>query len=248
MTHATRPLTRLFAAASLAAVATPVVLGAAAAPTPVLKPYTARYAVSYRGVSGGEIQTSIRPGQTPGQYLYQTRAYPNLFGRIAVSPQARENSTMQVSATGVRPLVFHFDDGSSNSQKDVRLDYDWAQGRVTGIADGKPVALDVQPGTQDTASVQAALMLDLLAGRKPQGYPIITGSKLRQYRYWHEGRQQVMTPYGQVEAEVWASQRDGSNRVSKTWHAPSLGYLPVQAIQYRNGNPEVQMKLVKLER
>jgi len=36
--------------------------------------------------------------------------------------------------------------------------------------------------------------------------------------------------------------------VSKMWHAPSLGYIPVQAIQYRKGNPEVQMKLVRLER
>jgi hypothetical protein len=242
-------MTRLFAAAALAtAVAAPAAAATATAAAPVLKPYTARYAVSYRGVSGGEIQTSIRPGDTPGQYLYQTRAFPNLFGRVAVSPQARENSTMQVSTTGVRPLAFNFDDGSSSGKKDVRLDYDWQQGKVTGVADGKPVALDVMPGTQDTASVQAALMLDLLAGRKPQGYPIVTGNKLRQYRYWHEGRQQVMTPYGQVEAEVWASQRDGSNRVSRTWHAPSLGYVPVQAIQYRNGNPEVQLKLVKLER
>ncbi len=92
------------------------------------------------------------------------------------------------------------------------------------------------------------MILELLAGRKPQSFKIITGGKLREYRYWPEGTQQVMTPYGQVEAEVWASQRTGSNRVTKTWHAPSLGYVPVQAIQYRKGNPEVQMKLVRLQR
>ena len=97
-----------------------------------------------------------------------------------------------------------------------------------------------------TADGQAAMILELLAGRKPQGFKIITGGKLREYRYWPEGTQQVMTPYGQVEAEVWASQRTGSNRVTKTWHAESLGYVPVQAIQYRKGKPEVQMKLVKL--
>ena len=57
-----------------------------------------------------------------------------------------------------------------------------------------------------------------------------------------------MTPYGQVQAQVWANQRQGSNRVTKTWHAASLGYVPVQAIQYRKGNPEVQLKLVKLHR
>jgi hypothetical protein len=87
-----------------------------------------------------------------------------------------------------------------------------------------------------------------LAGQKPQSFRIITGGKQREYRYWLEGTQQVMTPFGQVQAEVWANARDGSNRVSRVWHAPSLGFVPVQAIQYRKGNPEVQMKLVRLDR
>jgi hypothetical protein len=213
-----------------------------------LQPYTARYQVSYRGLGGGEIESSFRRGSQPGLWQYETRAHPNLFGRIAVSSQAHELSSMQVEAGSVRPLSFSFDDGSADKQKDVRLAYDWTAGRVTGSAGGKPVDIELVPGVQDTASVQAAMIQERLAGRKPQSFKIVTSGKLREYRYWMEGTQQVMTPFGQVEAEVWANSREGSTRVSKVWHAPSLGYLPVQAIQYRKGNPEVQMKLVKLER
>ena len=215
---------------------------------PGLQPYTARYHVSYRGLSGGEIESSFHPGQQPGLWQYETRVFPNLFGRIAVSSEARELSTMQVSANGVRPLSFSFNDGANDRQKDVKLTYDWAAGKLTGTAEGKPVAFELEPGMQDTASVQAAMIQERLAGRKPQSFKIVTGGKLREYRYWLEGTQQVMTPFGQIEAEVWANQRDGSTRVSKVWHAPSLGYVPVQAIQYRKGNPEVQMKLVRLDR
>ena len=221
---------------------------AVAAPEPTLQPYTARYHVSYRGLSGGEIEASFRRGNGRDLWQYETRAYPNLFGRIAVSPQARETSTMLVTPDGTRPLAFDFNDGSSSTAKDVRLNYDWRGGTVTGTAEGKPVTLSLVPGTQDTASVQAAMIQERLAGRKPQGFRIITGGKARDYRYWLEGTQQVMTPYGQVDAEVWVNQREGSTRQSKVWHAPSLGYIPVQAIQYRKGNPEVQMKMVKLER
>lgn len=242
-------LTRPLATAALAG----LVLAASAslsyaAPGPTLQPYTARYQVSYRGLSGGEIEASFRRGNARDLWQYETRAYPNLFGRIAVSPQARETSTMLVTPEGAKPMSFDFNDGSSSAAKDVRLNYDWGGGKVTGTAEGKPVALPLVPGTQDTASVQAAMIQERLAGRKPQSFKIITGGKLREYRYWLEGTQQVMTPYGQVEAEVWANQREGSTRMSKVWHAPSLGYIPVQAIQYRKGNPEVQMKLVKLER
>ena len=111
-----------------------------------------------------------------------------------------------------------------------------------------PFDLAVQPGTQDTASVQAAMIIELLAGRSPAGFPILTGRLLREYRYWYEGKASVMTPFGQFEAVVWANQRDGSTRVTKVWHAPALGYVPVQAIQYRKGQAETQMKLVALTR
>ena len=57
-----------------------------------------------------------------------------------------------------------------------------------------------------------------------------------------------MTPYGQFDTVVWASQRDGSKRVNRVWHAPQLGYVPVQAIQYNKGRPDVQLKLVALDR
>jgi hypothetical protein len=213
-----------------------------------MKPYTARYQVSYRGLSGGQIEASFRPGSVPGQWLYETRAFPNIFGRLAISSAAHERSTMLIGPSGVQPLVFEFDDGSSDSNKDMKHTFDWAARKVTGVSKGKPFTFDVTPGTQNTASVQAAMIVERLNGRMPTAFRILTGDNLRDYKYWSEGTQQIVTPYGQVEAEVWASQRIGSDRVSKVWHAPSLGYVPVQAIQYRKGSPEVQMKLVSLQR
>jgi hypothetical protein len=234
----------LLAAVATLAFAAPVAHGKDDA----LQPYKARYQVTFRGLSGGQIESSLSRGGVPGQWLYETRAFPSLLGRVAVSPQARERSTMQVTPSGVRPLTFDFNDGSDSSNKDVRFKFDWTAGRVRGEAEGVPFDLAVPPGTQDTASVQAAMILDLLAGRSPAAFPILTGRRLREYRYWYDGKATVMTPYGQFETVVWANQRDGSTRVTKVWHAPALGYVPVQAIQYRKGQAETQMKLLALTR
>jgi len=213
-----------------------------------LEPYTARYQVSYRGLAGGYVESSLKPGSAPGIWLYATRAYPNFLGRMAISSAAREHGTMQIAHESVRPLEFEFNDGNAEDTKDVRLKFDWDAGRLTGSADGKPLEYEVEPGTQDTASVQAAMIVELLAGRTPTGFPIVAGGKLRQYRYWSEGTARIATPAGEYDTVIWASQREGSSRISRVWHAPELGYVPVQAIQYRKGKPELQMKLASLGR
>jgi hypothetical protein len=213
-----------------------------------LEAYTASYQVSYRGIGGGQVESSLKPGGAPGIWLYSTRAYPNFLGRMAVSASAREQGTMLITGERVRPLAFEFNDGSAEDAKDVRLEFDWDAGKVTGTADGEQFTYDIEPGTQDTASVQAAMMVELLAGRAPTGFAIVAGGRLRQYRYWSEGTARITTPSGQYDTVVWASQRDGSSRMQRVWHAPELGYVPVQAIQYRKGKPELQMKLASLSR
>lgn len=243
-----RSLCRGLALLATAAVALALPAAQAKDAVATLQAYKARYQVTFRGLAGGQIESSLSPGTVPGQWLYETRAFPSMLARVVVSPQARERGVMQVAPDGVRPLSFDFNDGSTESAKDVRLKFDWAAGRVLGEAQGVPFELAVERGTQDTASVQAAMLVDLLAGRAPEGFPIVTGSKLRYYRYWQEGRATVMTPFGQFDTVVWANQRDGSTRVTKVWHAPALGFVPVQAVQYRKGQAETQMKLVALER
>ena len=211
-------------------------------------PYKARYQVSYRGISGGELETSLHRGTAQGQWLYESRAFPNLLARVAVSPDARQRSTMDIAQGTVRPQTLVFDDGSDSGVKDVRMTFDWREGRVRGESKGKAFDLAVPPGTQDSTSVQVAMLLELAAGREPKSFRIQNGARLEEYRYWPEGRATVVTPFGKFETVIWASQRDGSKRVNRVWHAPSLGYVPVQAIQYNKGRPDVQMRLVGLER
>jgi hypothetical protein len=213
-----------------------------------LQPYRARYQVSYRGLVGGQIAASLQPGPADDRWTYETHAFPNILGRLAISSAAHERGTMEITADGVRPLAYEYDDGKSGDDKDIRLEFDWDAMHVTGTSKGKALDQELKPGTQDTASVQAAMIRELVAGRAPQSFRIITGGKVGDYRYWSEGNARVTTPLGEFDTVIWANQKDGSSRVTKAWHAPSLGFVPVQAIQYRDGQAEMQMRIVKLER
>ena len=52
---------------------------------------------------------------------------------------------------------------------------------------------------------------------------------------------------GKFDTVVWANQRTGSDRVTRVWHAPSLGYVPVQAVQFRKGKAETTLRIVGFE-
>jgi hypothetical protein len=237
---------RVRAALSLLALCPVVSTTVYAAETAGVVAYRVRYQVSYRGIGGGQIEASLQP-DADGTWLYETHAHPNMLGRLAISEAAHERGRMQITADGVRPLSYDYDAGGSDHSKDIHIKFDWDHLRAEGSHQGRAFAYDVTPGTQDTASVQAAMLQSLAAGRAPQSFRLVSSGKRRDCRYWSEGTARIKTPIGEFETVIWANQGDGSSRVSKVWHAPALGYAPVQAIQYRDGRAELQMRLITLE-
>jgi hypothetical protein len=229
-------------------------LGAGLAPspaqlaTPELRPYTVRYQVSYMNVSGGILQGSLhREGNGP-RWVYETTVEPSLLGRMLVDDDAVGRATMTIGPEGVRPLSFRLEDGKSSTKNDVRYDYDWSAMRMTGKAKSKPVDVALVPGAQDAGSIQPAILLALMAGRVPGEVPVMSGTRLRTYRYASEGKETLDTALGRLETVVWSSSRDGSDRMTRTWHAPALGYVPVQVINYRDGKPQSVLRVVELKR
>ena len=60
------------------------------------------------------------------------------------------------------------------------------------------------------------------------------------------GAERIATPIGPVETVIWSSARVGSNRVTKVWYAPELGYVPVRAERRRGDKLEWAMNLKTL--
>ncbi|MFM8516437.1 MAG: hypothetical protein ACKODA_00935, partial [Nevskiaceae bacterium] len=47
----------------------------------------------------------------------------------------------------------------------------------------------------------------------------------------------------ELDTVVWSSHRPSSDRVTRVWYAPSLGFLPVQAERKRGDRLEWSMRL-----
>jgi hypothetical protein len=212
-----------------------------------LQPFKATYAVSYRGMGAGTLEMQLMRDPQTGQYTFETRANPSFLARFAVSRNAIERSVMEITRDGVRPLQWELDDGKSGKAGDGTLAFDWAQQSVNGEYRGTSVSLETEDGLQDRQSVQIQVIFDLLRGHEPGELPMVNDDQIKQYAYKRGDSTPVQTKLGSVDAVLYESTRAGSSRVSRVWHAPSFGYVPVRAEQVRKGKVETVMTLIALE-
>ncbi len=215
-------------------------------PSGTLEPFTVEFAVTWRGINAGTSSLQLeRLG--PGRWRYSSRNHARGLARLVFPGEITQISEFTLNGA-VCPRRFEGDDGSADTSRDVRLEFDWAAGRVRGIAERQPVDLALQPGVQDPMSVQIALLVELAAGREPGGFWLVDKNRIKGYEYRSEGTARLSTAAGDFETVIWSSRRPGSDRVTRVWYAPALGYLPVRAERTRGGRADIEMTLRSLAR
>jgi hypothetical protein len=221
--------------------AMPATIAAAVTPTP----FAATYSVSFRGMNAGELRSTLR-SEKPGEFIYETRAKPSGLARLVISSKAIERSVMRIDGNGVRPLSWFSDDGKSGTEGDGALEFAWGEERVSGIVEGNRVELHTEPMLQDRLSMQIAVITAMLRAEQFDSIAIID-DEIKRYSYTRTGAERIRTSAGEFETVVYESTRPGSSRLSRVWHAPALGYVPVRAEQVRKGKIETVMELTGLE-
>jgi hypothetical protein len=219
---------------------------ASAAETPAPTPFVAKFAIEWKGITAG-FSTLELTRNAPDNYTYRSRNLARGIFRLVFPDAISQESTLSIINGDVRPLSYHADDGERDSDKAVTLRFDWQARRVTGVAEKKPVDLALEKGTQDSLSVQIALMQELSAGRSPKSFWLIDDDAIKEYTYTREGTATLDTPLGKLEAVIYRSERQGSDRVTRLWLAPSLGYLPVRAERSRSGKTDFGLSIRELK-
>lgn len=212
-----------------------------------LAPFVAAYEVKYANFEAGRSTLRLAPADTPGQWRMESTADATGLARLVAGGTLTQVSTVEVRGEQVRPLRFNFDDGMSRVDEDIELTFDWAGRRVRGAAKGEPVDLELVPDLQDMVSVQLRVMLALQAGNMPDTLPLIDSNKIKTYRYTAIRRERLKTAAGEFDTVVYESIREGSDRVTRSWLAPQLGYLTVQMEQERRGRRLLSMYLQRYQ-
>jgi hypothetical protein len=210
-----------------------------------LKPFEASYAWIWHGMNVAVSTLKLeRSGDT---WTYSSKSEPRGIGNL-LSERPTQRSVLRVTDAGTRPLSYQASDGTSSTRRAVDVKYDWEQGRLTGVYEDTKVDLPLTPGVLDDASVQVALMVELLRGRTPEHFSLLNKNAVREYGYVREGEATLQTPLGKIATVIYRSERQGSPRVTRFWCAPWRGYVPMRVEQKRGDDIEWTMEIRSLSR
>jgi hypothetical protein len=220
-------------------------LAASGARADELKPFEATYAWIWGKFT--VAVTSLKLEKTGDTWTYTSRSEPRGIGRMY--PQRPTTvSVLKVTDTGVEPLSYKVDAGTSSTSRNVDVTYDWDKHRVTGVYEGTAVDLPLTPEVQDDSSLQVAIMVSLLRGKVPDHFMDLEKNSVREYRYQHVGQATIKTAIGSVATEVYTSQKAYSPRVNSYWCAPDRGYIPMRVQQKKGNDVEWTMQIESLKR
>jgi len=222
------------AALLLAAVA----LGAAHAAEPKLPELKVAYAISWNGMSLGNASITLKPGDRPDCYRYESVSDPVGIVKMFYG-QPRETSEFCVRGGRVVPKRFSYD----NRGDSFTLTFE--PGRVR---DGKGGVREIPANAQDRFGIQQAVRLWVVARafKKDPGtvdFTMVDDERIKTYRFAITAYEDIETPAGRFET-VLVQRVDNPRRSSKFWLAPSRDFMPVKVEQHKDGDSDLRMVLL----
>ena len=209
-----------------------------------LKPFRATYVAEWKGMSAANSTVELK--HVDGDiYTYSSVNTARGMFRMAFPDALSQTSTFKIVDGRVVPQLFG---GMDEKERPINLTFDWQKKRVTGIAKEKPVDLELPEGTQDAMSLQIASLRNLASGNLKGTVWMIDANKLKQYELVLEGNARIETALGELDTVIYSSKRANSDRLTRTWVAPTLGYLPVKAESIRGKKTEVTLLIQSVDR
>jgi hypothetical protein len=209
-----------------------------------LKPFKATYNAEWKGMTAGTSILELRNAGGDTYTYSSTNSAHGLF-RIAFPDALTQSSSFRVTDGKIVPLAFG---GKDEKQRPIDLVFDWSKLKVTGTAKEHAVDLALPADAQDPMSLQISSLRDLAAGKLKPTVWMVDSDKLKDYELRQEGTARINTELGELDTVIYTSRRPNSDRLTRTWVAPALGYLPVKAERVRGKKLEFTLLIESVDR
>ena len=199
------------------------------APALTLKPYSASYKASIKGVPfGGSGERSLTRN-ADGTWTLEFSADATFFGMKETSHFASEGAQLvsnqyvqQRTGLGKKPTEY--------------ATFDWASNKVNWQQGDRQWSMDLKPETLDNLSYQLKLRMDLAAAHGKQlSYDVADDDEVYQRKFIIEGEETLKTDLGNLKTVRVKIQRKSDNRATWIWFAKNYDFFLVKLLQEEKG-------------
>ena len=207
-----------------------------------VQPFEARYEVSWHGIGAGTSTLTLKPA-ADGAFTYSSDIHASGLFSLVFPDALVQSSTFKLNNGRVSPVSYREGGMARDHSQDVALGFNWETHQVTGTIGSKAVSASFPDGVLDPMAVQVELMRELRLGQSPTRFTLWDKDEAKEYSYTRERTETLDTPLGALQTVVYRSDRPDSDRVTRLWLAPSLGWLPAQAARSRKDSTDLAMKI-----
>jgi len=216
---------------------------AAAEPTP----FVADYRMLRGSLHVADAQFRLAPSADRGWTLTSVSEPVGVF-RLITDDVIVETSSFRDGGEGYVPLSYHYEQRNSSKDRDERYAFDWATGRVAGVARGESLAFEVPTGTLDPLLLRLAVGEALARGALPAAYTVVERRKLRSYELKRTEPATLKVPAGEFAVEGVVRVSEDGKKTTRFLYAPALGWTPVVMEHAEADKATIRLELTKLAR
>jgi len=195
-----------------------------------LMPHIAAYKIKI-SILGGEMRSRLE--RVNNEFVAESTTRGNGLAKLIAPGTLQEKSRFTILGSEIRPLEYQSADSLSKKGQDVEIRFDWQAKAIDGVADSVPFYANIEGYVLDRASLQYALMFDLLNDRVRQQYIIQEPQGPKKLSVTLRGGKSVKVPFGEFDVIGVSHSTGKSNRETILWCAPALGYVPIIIEQFR---------------
>lgn len=202
----------------------------AAAASTELRPYTAQYKTSARGIDMA-ITRTLEQGENDGYVLTNG-------GKILVMG-FHEVGVFHVEGEQIKPESYVYQ-GSGLVNRRRELHFDPTAGQINSLYKDHWYQLPYNGATLDRMTQLEQLRLTLLAGATEPDHIVMRvadGKRIKDSRLELVGEEMVETPLGSVATLHFTRLHDSAERTSDIWVAPQWDYLMVKTVHVEGDKP-----------
>lgn len=214
-------------------------------PVSSIPDFTAKYNIVHDGDIVGKAERTLK-NLPDGSFNFN---YKTDIEWLIFSDHRREITTNKIVNGKVLPLTYKSDREGTGKDKYYHWQFDHTNKTAYNLKKKKkPMKGEWVDGLQSKLSYHLQSRLNLINGVKNFNFEALsTSGGTSSYNYEYIGKEELMLPFGVIDAIKLRRKKPNTKQVTYAWFAPKLNYLMVKLHQIESDFKQFHAELVSIE-